>query len=230
MTSTTESDRRLPTTGLIACLGIAALMAALSIWAYPSMVPEIVTREANGRHGENSPGRAFTAAALPITLVGVGVLMALAAKLNPRFLERFPRGAHPNYRNSVRVLNVVLTLVAILLLVMHVGLLALYLDRQFPLESAMVTAVGVVLIGLGVVLPLTRPEGRFTNSTAERARAASAKTYRAAGYWLALCGFAVIVLAWISSQAAMVVGVGGLVLAFAAIIVTGLRAALRPPA
>lgn len=227
MTNTPRDDRRLPIVGLIACLVVAAIMAGLSIWALPSMAPELVTREANGRHGESSPSRGFTAAALPTALVGVGVLVTLAAKFDPPFLERFPAGAQPNHRNSTRVLNVVLTLVGAVFLVLHIGLLALYLGTDFPLEGAVGTAVGAILVGLGIVLPLTRPEGHFDNSTIERFRAASATTYRLAGYGLALCGLLVIALAWVSSPAAMIVGVGGVILAYGATIATGLRATLR---
>lgn len=92
----------------------------------------------------------------------------------------------------------------------------------------MTTAAGIVVTGLGAVLPWTRPEGRFNNPTLERYRAGSARAYRPAGYLLMAAGVLTIVLAWLSPTAAMIVGIGSLVAAFGLIAVRGIRSAASP--
>lgn len=155
----------------------------------------------------------------------VAGLVTLAPRFNPRFLERFPAGAVANIENSTKVLNCVLVLVGVLFASLHLGLIALYVGINVPLEAIMKTAAGIVVIGLGAVLPWTRPEGRFNNSTLEHYRAGSARAYRPAGYLLMAAGVLTIVLAWLSPTTAMIVGIGSLVAAFGLIAVRGIRSA-----
>ena len=125
----------------------------MSIIAYPHMAPELVTCPAGNGHGENSPSREFTAFVPPLILVVVAGLVALAPRFNPRFLERFPAGAVANTENSTKVLNCVLVLVGVLIAALHLGLIALYVGINAPLEAIMTTAAGIVVTGLGAVLP-----------------------------------------------------------------------------
>ena len=227
-TTSTPTTSRTPRTGFVVCLVIALALLVVSIIAYPHMAPELVTRPAGNGHGENSPSREFTAFVPPLILVVVAGLIALAPRFNPRFLERFPAGAVANTENSTKVLNCVLVLVGILIAALHLGLIALYMGFNAPLEAIMTTAAGIVVTGLGAVLPWTRPEGRFNNPTLERYRAGSARAYRPAGYLLMAAGVLTIVLAWLSPTAAMIVGIGSIVAAFGLIAVRGIRSAASP--
>ena len=56
-------------------------------------------------------------------------------------------------------LPLVLVLVGVLIAALHLGLIALYVGFNAPLEAIMTTAAGIVVTGLGAVLPWTRPEG-----------------------------------------------------------------------
>lgn len=225
-TTTPTTSSRTPRTGFVICLVIAVAMLIVSWVAYPHMAPELVTRPAGNGHGENSPSREFTSLALPIALVAVAALVALAPRVNPRFLERFPAGAVANIENSRRVLNTVLILIGVLFAALHLGLVALYLDVNIPLEAIMGSVAGLVVIGLGAVLPWTRPEGRFEHAALERYRAGSSRAYRPAGYLLMAGGLLTIILAWLSPTAAMVVGVGSVVAAFGLVLVRGLLSAV----
>lgn len=221
-TPTTPS--RLPRAGVVLCLVVGGALLILSALAYPHMAAELVTRPAGERHGESSPSREFTAVALPLALVLIGSLVALAPRVTPRLLERFPAGAVTNTANSIKVLGGALALIAIIVSVLHVGLLAMYMGTDFPLEAVMGTVIGVVLIALGSLLPWTRPEGHFHNATLERFRAGSSRAYRPASYLLMTAGAATMVLAWVSQTLTMVVGVGAVALAFGFIAWRGLRA------
>lgn len=125
----------------------------MSIIAYPHTAPELVTRPAGNGHGENSPSREFTAFVAPLILVVVAGLVALAPRFNPRFLERFPAGAVANTENSTKVLNCVLVLVGVLIAALHLGLIALYVGFNAPLEAIMTTAAGVLTIVLAWLSP-----------------------------------------------------------------------------
>jgi hypothetical protein len=203
----------IPWPGAAIALGAVAAMVTTSIVAWPEMSAEIVTRAADGRHGESVSSRGVTAVALPLALLGLTALLSVVPRLDHELLRRTPLGQDHDPERARRVFSWTLIGLSVVLLVLHVGLVSQHTGDAFPLEQAVAGAVGVLLVCLGVALPLAAPGGRF-DGRVERFRAALGPAYRVAGIVLVVGGVATVMAAVVSSQAAMATAVTAVVVTF----------------
>ncbi|MEU6075971.1 hypothetical protein [Micromonospora sp. NPDC047074] len=207
----------IPWPGAAVALGAVAAMVTTSIVAWPEMSAEIVTRAADGRHGESVSNRAVTAVALPLALLGLTALLSVVLRLDHELLHRTSLGRDRDPERARRVLSWTLSGVSVVLLVLHVGLVSLHTGDEFPLEQAVAGAVGVLLACLGAALPLAAPGGRF-DGRLEHFRAALGPAYRLAAFVLVVGGVATIAAATISAGAALVAAASAVAGAFLVVI------------
>jgi hypothetical protein len=212
-----------PWPGAAVALAAVAIMIVASVVAWPEMAVEIVTREADGRHGESVVHRAVTAAAAPSILLGLTVLFSVGLRADHELLKRTPVGLDRSPERARRVFSWTLMGLSVVLVVLHLGLLSLHTGDAYPLENAVGAAVGLLIACLGVAAPLVAPGGSYTGGL-ERFRAAQGRLYRGAGIALVLAGIATAVAAAVDPWVAMgiaVVSVG------AVFVVVGLAAAIQ---
>ena len=212
-----------PWPGAAVALAAVAIMVVSSVVAWPEMAVEIVTREADGRHGESVVSRGGTAVAAPGALLGLTVLFSVVLRADHELLRRTPMGLDRSPERARRVFSWTLMGLSVVLVVFHLGLLSLHTGDAYPLENAMAAAGGLLLVCLGVAAPLFAPGGSYTGGL-ERFRAAQGRLYRGAGVVLVLAGIATAVAAAFDPWVAMgiaVVSVG------AVFLVVGLAAAIQ---
>lgn len=219
-----------PWPGAAVALAAVAIMTVASVVAWPDMAVEIVTREADGRHGKSTASRGVTAVAMPVALLVLTALFSVGLRADHELLKRTPVGLDRSPERVRRVLSWTLMGLSVVLAVLHLGLLTLHTGEAFPLERAVVVAAGLLIVCLGVAAPLFAPGGSYTGRL-ERFRAAQGGAYRAAGLFLVLAGIATAVAAALDPRVAMIVGVGSVGAAFLAVgLVAAFRAKRKPSA
>lgn len=213
----------IPWPGALVALAAVAIMVVTSVVAWPEMAVEIVTREADGRHGESVAHRGVTAAAMPAALLGITVLLSVVLRADHELLRRTPLGLERSPERARRVFSWTLMGLSVVLVALHLGLLSLHTGDAYPLENAVAAAAGLLLVCLGVAAPLFAPGGRHTGRV-EQFRAAQGGLYRGAGIFLVVAGVATAVAAAFDPWVAMGIGVVSVVVAF---LVVGLAAAIK---
>ncbi len=209
---------RLPVVSfVIAGLAIVG-MVVWSIMQWPAMEPSIVTREAAGNHGMSTVPRLVTACAMPVTLAVLAVLFGFAPRIDGRFLKLLgdPGTARMQDKTTApRVLGLLLIGLSALFATVHVVLVSLHTAESLPIESLIATAVGAVLILLGIALPLIQPQAVTESETEARFRATQRRAYRRAVPLIMLgIGVVTIVAAWLAPAVAMLIAIGGVLLVF----------------
>ncbi|MEU4360453.1 hypothetical protein [Promicromonospora sp. NPDC023987] len=219
----------IPWPGAAVALAAAAVMVVASVVAWPEMAVEIVTREANGRHGESVAHRGVTAVAAPSALLGLTVLFSVGLRADHELLKRTPAVLDRSPERVRKVLSWTLMGLSVVVVVLHLGLLSLHTGDAYPLENAMAAAGGLLLVCLGVAAPLFAPGGSYTGGL-ERFRAAQGRLYRDAGIALVLAGIATAVAAAFDPWVAMGIAVGAVAVVFLVVgIAAAVQAARRPP-
>lgn len=219
-----------PWPGAAVALVAVVIMAVASVVAWPEMAAEIVTREADGRHGESVAGRGITACAVPGVLLLLTGLLSVVLRADHELLGRTPVGLDRSPERARRVFSWTLMGLSVVLVALHLGLLSLHTGAPYPFEEAVAAAVGLLVACLGVAAPLFAPGGRLTGR-AEEFRAAQGPSYRLAGIALVVAGTATAVVAAFDAGLAMgiaVVSVGAVFLAVG--IVAAVRAVRTPTA
>ena len=217
-----------PWPGAAVALAAAAIMVVASVVAWPEMAVEIVTREADGRHGESVVHRGFTAAALPGILLALTALFSVILRADHELLKRTPVGLERSPERARRVFSWTFMGLSLVLVALHLGLLSLHTGDPYPVEKAVAAAVGLLIVCLGVAAPLFAPGGSYTGGL-ERFRAAQGRLYRGAGIALVLGGIATVVAAVFAPWVAMGIAVAAVAVVFLAVgIAAGLRAVRKP--
>lgn len=222
------STRSMTPWGGLAVAAVAlAAMAVASVLIWPEMAETLVTREAAGNHGRSEVSRGFTAVALPATLLLLMALFAVGPRLDEKHLGHLRLNAGRNPRNAARVLSYTLAGLAVVLLLVHLGLLAMFAGRGYPMAEAVAAGVGLLLVLLGIALPLARPEGEFESAWLTRYRDAIGPQYRHGAYLLVGLGLAVMALAFVWPLVAMIVATVAVVVVFGGMAVVAARTANR---
>jgi hypothetical protein len=205
-----------PIRGLVVAALAVVVMVTASTVAWPTMAESIVTREAGGNHGASVIPRPVGAVGLPIALILVAAMLAVTPAIDQKMLGRLSINRQRNTRNSVRVISYALAGIAILLTILHLGLIAAFSGQTFPIEHAMTAAIGFVLILIGVSLPLARPRGTFESTAASNFRDNLARTYRGGAVALIGLGALCVILSFVAPPAAMVITCLGILIIFSA--------------
>ncbi|MEV4174304.1 hypothetical protein [Nonomuraea sp. NPDC049709] len=149
----TAERLRAPWPGIMVSLLSLAAMIAIS-WAVWDSLPELVTtREATPRRAGVRVPRLILAAALPATLVVIGIVMAGATAVADRLRPHLPPLLVASPSRQTRSMNVLFVLLPPFLTVLHGGLLLRTAGHDVPLERGMAVAIGLLLAGLGLALP-----------------------------------------------------------------------------
>lgn len=209
---------RLPAVSIVIAGLVIVGMVVWSIVQWPAMEPSIITREAAGNHGTSVVPRLVTACAMPATLALLTVFFGFAPRIDGRFLKLLgdPGTARMEDRNATpRVLGLLLIGLSVLFATLHVVLISLHTPEQWPITSLIATAVGVLLVLLGIALPLVQPEAVTGSEVEARFRVAQRRAYRR-GAPLILLGLGVvtIIAAWLAPVVAMPIAIGGVLLVF----------------
>ncbi len=209
---------RLPAVS-IAIAGLAIVgMVVWSIMQWPAMEPSIITREAGGNHGTSTVPRLVTACAMPATLALLTGFFWFAPRIDGRFLKLLgdPGTARMRDQSAVpRVLGLLLIGLSVLFATLHVGLVSLHTAEQLPIASMLATAVGALLILLGVALPLIQPQAVTGSAVEARFRVTQRRAYRrAVPLVMFVLGVATIIAAWLAPAVAMPIAIGGVLLVF----------------
>ncbi|CAH0228696.1 hypothetical protein PlfCFBP13513_17520 [Plantibacter flavus] len=222
MTTAVTKDRsaRLPRAVFVIAAIAVVGMLAWSIVRWPDMAAQIVTRESDGRHGTSVVNREVTAVAMPIVLVVMTVLLAVAPTLDAKLMAGIRRTSASGRRASARVLGAFVIGLCVLFPALHVVFVSLQTGEDLAVTSIVGAAAGVLLVILGVYLPLARPDGETFSAVEESFRAALGPASRLGGVALILVGVAVFVAALAVPAAAVFVASGGVVLVFGGIAVS----------
>lgn len=217
-----------PWPGAAVALAAVVIMVVASVVAWPEMAAEIVTREADGRHGESVANRGVTAAAVPSALLLLTVLLSVIFRADHELLGRTPVGLDRSPERARRVFSWTLMGLSVVLVALHLGLLSLHTGEGYPLEAAVAAAAGLLVACLGVAAPLFAPGGRY-QGRAEEFRAAQGRSYRVAGIVLVVAGTATAIAAAFDPRLAMGIGVVSVGAVFLAVGVFAAARALRKP-
>ena len=221
--NSTNPHFRLPT-GALVISGLAIVfMVMWSVAQWPEMAPTSVTREAAANHGESTAPRQVTAAAMPVLLAVLAVLLAAAPTLDAKLTRRMIATPQQDRGSgSPRVLGASLVGLSILLSALHVGLVGMHTASSIPIGQIVPVSVGALLTILGIYLPLARPSMTLGGERYEIFRAAQGPAYRLGGYALILVGLATIVSGLFVPWLSTIIAVGGVVAVFGSIIAVSL--------
>ncbi|MEU4836192.1 hypothetical protein [Streptosporangium sp. NPDC023615] len=178
----------------VSALSLLAMVAIA--WAVWDSLPEFVTtREATATRSGIEVPRLVLAAALPATLVVIGVVMTGSTLLGSRLRHRLDPMLVATPSAQTRSMNVLFVVLPLLLLVLQAGLLLRTAGREFPMEQAVAVAFGVLLIGLGNILPKIAPS-RIPGGGGGRLVLAWQRSQRAGGTAMVVLGIACAVTAF----------------------------------
>ncbi|MEU0565466.1 hypothetical protein ABZ297_08760 [Nonomuraea sp. NPDC005983] len=186
---------RPPWAGIVVSVLCTIVMIAIA-WAVWDSLPEIVTtRKATAtRPGLGMP-RFVVAAALPVTLIIIGAVVAgervISGRLRHQILVASPR-------SRARSMNVLFVMLPLLFVVLQAGILLRTAGYDVPLEKAVAVALGVLLIAVGNLLPKISPS-RIPAGAAGHLMLAWQRSQRAGGLLMMLLGVACAVGAFFFS-------------------------------
>jgi hypothetical protein len=152
-----EPARRAPWAGVVVTVLSLLAMAAIA-WALWDSLPELVTtQEARGRRGRIQVPRIVLAGVLPAAVVALAVIMAAASVVAGRLRAWLPPALVSSPRAQAASTNAVFVLLPPFITVLHAGLLLETAGHHVPLPQLVTAAFGLLIAGLGGVLPRLRP-------------------------------------------------------------------------
>ncbi|QBI55199.1 hypothetical protein [Streptomonospora litoralis] len=175
----------------VAAVSMAAMAAAdAALW---DRIPEAVTtRESTVHRSAVRVPREVVAAAFPAALALVAALLAMSARVDAvlqRRLHTTPfAGAAPPPRTRTAGANTVLGLLGPFMALLHVGMLMHFAGYAVPVERGAAVAVGVLLVGVGVLVPRLGPPGEPVDPALKRLAAAWHRVQRPGGFATAALG------------------------------------------
>lgn len=151
------SVARMPWAGVVVTV-LSLLAMAVIAWALWDSLPELVTtQEARGRRGRVQVPRIVLAGLLPAAVVALAVIMAAASVVAGRLRAWLPPALVSSPRAQAASTNAVFVLLPPFITVLHAGLLLETAGHHVPLPQLMTAAFGLLIAGLGGVLPRLRP-------------------------------------------------------------------------
>ena len=154
-------------------------------------------------------GRLEAAVAIPLVMLLILGLMRVLPKIDPR---------RASYAKMAGTYETVIALTLATMLAIHGAILATALGHRVPMATVVPLVVGLLLIGLGNVLPRARPNWWFgvrTPWTLSNDRVWT-RTHRVGGYAMMLAGVVLVASAFVHAAWARValvaaVGIGAIV-------------------
>ncbi|MEU6717415.1 hypothetical protein ABZ897_38620 [Nonomuraea sp. NPDC046802] len=211
---------RPPWVGIVASTAGFLAMIAIAYSMWDSLPEYLATREATPTRPGVTVPRIVIAGALPAVLLLIGAVMTASTIVGGRLRHYVDPTLVASPRSQTRSMNVLFVVLPLLLVTLQAGLLSKAAHHDFPLEQAVGVAFGILLIGLGNVLPKISPS-RVSNGPTGRLAPAWQRSQRVGGIALMFLGVACGVGSFFLPPVLLVVGSALLVAA-----VYGLMAAL----
>lgn len=183
---------------------IVAFAAAAVAW---TQLPEQVPVHWNFEGDVDRYGSRFEGALLvPAMMLFVWGMLRTLPKLDPK---------RANYARMESTWEFVITLTLAAMLALHLALLGSSLGYPVPIDTIVPVVVGVLLLGMGNVLPRAKPNWWFgvrTPWTLSNERVWT-RTHRVAGYSLSIAGLALVAAAFVTAPVARILILGGIAIA-----------------
>ena len=182
---------------------IAFATAAVAWTRLPEQVPVHWNLEGEvDRYGSRFEG----ALLLPVMMLFVWGMLRALPKIDPK---------RANYPRMASTWTFVITLTLVAMLALHLAVLGSALGYPVPIDTIVPLVVGVLLLGMGNVLPRAKPNWWFGvrtpwTLTSERVWT---RTHRVAGYSLSLAGLVLIAAAFVTAPWARMLMLGGIAVA-----------------
>lgn len=199
--------------GLVATLGVLGAMAALSLWAAPSMPDRVPLHWNLSGEVDRYGGPLEALLLLPAITLGTSLLLWLLPALDPR---------KEHLRRSARAYNAVWIAALLFLLVLHATtVLGASTTLDLPVLSIVPAAVGALFVVIGNYLPKTSSNwflGIRTPWTLTSERAWQ-RTHRLGGFLFVLLGAVLIGASLLDDPATpLIAGAGAMVIAVVSIV------------
>jgi uncharacterized membrane protein len=181
---------------------LIAVAAAASAIAWPRLPQAMPVHWNLAGEPDRYGGRLEGALLIPGMMLLIWVLMRGLPKVDPR---------RANYEKMAGTYEHVITLVLVTMLVIHGAVLASALGYAVPIGQVIPVVVGVLLMGLGNVLPRARPNWWFgvrTPWTMSSDRVWT-RTHRVAGYSMFVAGLGLVAAAFVPIRWAQWALIGG---------------------
>lgn len=164
-----------------ALVAVVAAVVAVTAWVYPYLPPRMVTHWGLSGQPDGYMSRFWGAWMVPVISVVLAVLLWLLPAIDPR---------KENYRAFRGVYNAFVVGMVVFLAYVHLLSLAWNLGHPVPIEKALAPALGLLLVGVGVLVQRAQPNwfvGIRTPWTLS-SPAVWQKTHRIAAPWFYLSG------------------------------------------
>jgi uncharacterized membrane protein len=196
---------RPPWAGIVASAACFLAMITIAYAMWDSLPEYLATREATAtRPGVNVP-RIVVVGALPAVLLLIGAVMTVSTIVGGRLRDYVDPTLVASPKSQTRSMNVLFVVLPLLLVTLQAGLLSKATHYDFPLQQAVGVAFGILLIGLGNVLPKISSTSISTGST-RRLALAWQRSQRTGGVALMLLGVLCVVGSFFVPPVLLVVG------------------------
>ncbi|WP_062429422.1 hypothetical protein [Herbidospora daliensis] len=146
-----------PWTGIAVSALSVVVMAGVGVALWDSLPDLVVTRDPTPQRAGSAVPKFVAVAATPGVLLVIAAVMVASTKLGNRLKPHVDPRLVASPDAQVRTMNVLFTLLPLFLIVVHTGFLLTAAGHGFPLERAAAVGFGVLLMGLGNVLPKIAP-------------------------------------------------------------------------
>lgn len=188
---------RLPWAGIVVSTLSLIVMAGISWTLWDSLPDPVITRQATPERAGAAVPKLVAAAALPGALLAIAAVMAVATKIGNHLRQHVDPRLVASPASLTRSMNTLFTLLPLFLVVLHAGFLLVTAGHDFPIEHAVAVGFGVLLMGLGNLLPKITMTRASRNNTWGRLLLAWQSSQRVGGAAMMLLGAACIVAAFI---------------------------------
>ena len=186
-------------------LVVAALAAALSVWAYPGLPPTMATHWSVNGTPDGFSSRLLAVAIVPVMLVGMTVIFNVLPRIDPR---------RENYAKFLSSYWLIANAVIVFLLVAHALVIASGLGYGVRIDRLMPLGVGLLFIFLGNYLTRVEPNWfigirtpwTLSSDTVWR------RTHRTGGWLMVIGGLVMAVAGFVARPAFLVLFVATIVI------------------
>ena len=164
-----------------ALVAVVAAVVAVTAWVYPYLPPRMVTHWGLSGQPDGYMSRFWGAWMVPVISVVLAVLLWLLPAIDPR---------KENYRAFRGVYNAFVVGMVVFLAYVHLLSLAWNLGHPVPIEKALAPALGLLLVGVGVLVQRAQPNWFVGIRTPWTLSSPTVwqKTHRIAAPWFYLSG------------------------------------------
>ncbi|MFE6303433.1 hypothetical protein [Nocardiopsis sp. NPDC057823] len=156
---TAAETPRPPVVGMAAAGLAIAGMAAVSWTVWPDLAEMVHGGRYNLDGSPNMVPRWLLAGAIPFTTALIAVILSAAPALSARIQDALDPPVRRTARSTTRAMNAVLVLLSLFMLAVHAIMVFNGAGRDIPTTKLAGAAVGVLLVGLALVVPLVETAG-----------------------------------------------------------------------